>query len=59
MASGYGGKAKGADGCAIFLVFRNDEYQILHAKAAIVGKGGIKADTWYSLNGSGEFVEAA
>ena len=59
MASGYGGSAKGADGNALFLVFRDDDYKIVHAKAAIVGRDGIKADTFYTLNASGEFVEAA
>jgi hypothetical protein len=57
MASGYGGSAKGAEGNALFLVFRDDDYKIIHAKAAIVGRDGIKADTFYTLNASGEFVE--
>ena len=57
MASGCAGKAKGAIGCALFLVHRNDEYQIEKAAAAIVGKGGIKPDVWYTLNRSGAFIE--
>ena len=65
MASGFYGKAKGVEGAALFLVYRDensdgDDYgQILHAKAAIVGKDGIKPDVWYSLNADGEIVEAA
>jgi hypothetical protein len=56
MASGYQGKAKAAEGCAIFLVFRNADETIIHAKAAITGKD-VKADTWYSLDENGEFIE--
>jgi hypothetical protein len=58
MASGYEGRAKAAEGCAVFLVYRDTDYKIIHAKGAIAGKD-IKADTWYMLNASGEFVEAA
>ncbi|QMV33489.1 hypothetical protein 8G_00057 [Ralstonia phage Hyacinthe] len=57
-ASGRNGKAKGKKGCALFLVYRNADLKIIHAKAAIVGQDGIKADTWYFLNAAGEFVEA-
>ena len=57
-ASGRNGKARGKAGCALFLVFRDEGWRIVHAKAAIVGRDGIKEDVWYSLNSSGEFVEA-
>jgi len=63
MASGFDGRARGIDGAVLFLVFRDadadgDDYgQILHARALIVGRDGIKADTWYSLNAEGEAVE--
>ncbi|MFA9439438.1 hypothetical protein ACDA63_07355 [Uliginosibacterium sp. sgz301328] len=57
MASGYQGRAKGADGNALFLVYRDNEYVIRKVGAAIVGENGIKADTWYSLNEAGDFVE--
>ncbi|WP_208630869.1 DUF7666 domain-containing protein [Ralstonia insidiosa] len=56
-ASGRNGKAKGKDGCALFLIYRDDSWKIVHAKAAIVGQNGIKADTFYRLNAAGEFVE--
>lgn len=65
MASGFHGKAKGIEGAALFLVYRDedadgDEYgRIMHAKAAIVGEDGIKPDVWYALNADGEIVEAA
>ena len=58
MASGRHGRAMGAAGCAIFLVYRDDDLNITHAKAAIAGKD-VKADTWYSLNEAGKFVEVA
>lgn len=60
MAAGVDGKAKGAEGCALFLVYRDidacgDEHgRILHAKAVIVGRDGIQSDTWYRLNKEGE-----
>ena len=56
-ASGYEGSASGAAGNALFLVFRDDCYNIIHAKAAIVGRDGIKANTFYRLDKDGGFVE--
>ena len=58
-ASGRNGKARGKDGCALFLVRRDSEWRIIHAKALIVGRDGIKADTYYTLDSSGNPVEAA
>jgi hypothetical protein len=57
-APGRNGKAKGIDGSALFLTFRDDGWNIVHARALIVGRDGIKADTFYSLNAAGEPVEA-
>ena len=57
MASGYEGRASGVDGNALFLVYRDNGYNIVHAKAAIVGKDGIKANTFYMLDKDGAFVE--
>ena len=48
-ASGCKGRAKGANGCVLFLVERDDNWKIVAAWAGIVGKDGIKADTWYTL----------
>ena len=58
MSSGRNGKAQGKEGCALFLTYRDANWKIVHAKAAIVGQNGIKADTFYKLNADGEFVEA-
>jgi hypothetical protein len=49
MACGYEGRAMGAEGNALFLVERDDNYNILAAWAGIVGKDGIKPNTWYIL----------
>ena len=58
-ASGRFGKARGKDGCALFLVYRDGNRKVIHAKAAIVGVDGIKPDVFYSLDVSGNFVEVA
>jgi hypothetical protein len=56
-ASGRNGKARGAIGCAIFLTRRDLNRAITHVYAGIVGQGGIKPDTFYTLDGSGAPVE--
>lgn len=55
IVTGYKSKVKGAIGCAIMAVERDDKMRIVAAKAAIVDGEGIKADTWYMLT-DGEFV---
>ena len=57
MASGYEGRASGAEGCALFLVERDGEMKIIAAWAGIVGRDGIKPDTFYMLK-DGKPVEA-
>ncbi len=57
MAPGYRGRAKGADGCALFLVERDANWKLVNAWAGIVGKDGIKPDTFYTLK-NGKPVEA-
>ncbi len=54
---GYKNKARAAAGCAIVLAHRDDEGKIVHIRASKVGDNGVKADTWYSLDATGEFVE--
>ena len=54
VAAGYNCKAKGAIGCALFLVERvwDEEqkiYKIVHAGAFIVDGKRVKANTWYML----------
>ena len=56
-ASGYDGRARGADGNALFLVERDNNYEIVNVWAGIVGRDGIKPDTFYHLvNGKPEVV---
>ncbi|TIN82668.1 hypothetical protein [Mesorhizobium sp.] len=50
-ASGYEGKARGKEGCALFLVERSTSGEIMHAWAGIVGRDGIKSDQFYRLSG--------
>ena len=48
----------GADSCAIVLVYRNDDGEIVHIRASKVGENGIKPNVWYSLDKNGDFFEA-
>ena len=58
-ASGYYGKARGINGCAIFLVYRDPNTgDIKHAWAGIAGRDDIKPDTFYTLGENGKPVEA-
>ena len=57
IATGYKSKVKGAIGCGLCLVYRDDEGTLKHIWAGIVGKNGIKAGTWYRLDGRGKPVE--
>jgi len=53
MASGWKGRAMAAEGCAIFLVERGEDYNIIEVWAGIAGKDGVKPNVWYTLE-SGE-----
>ena len=57
-ALGYSSKAKASKSGAIVCVYRNDDYELIHIRASKVGDNGIEAGKWYTLNESGEFVEA-
>jgi hypothetical protein len=57
MSSGRWGQAKGAHDCALFLVYRDDNWNIKHAWAGIVGQNDIKPNTWYHLNENGHPCE--
>ena len=57
-ALGYESKAKAGESCAIVCVYRNDDDELIHIRASKVGENGIEAGKWYTLNESGEFVEA-
>ncbi|HEX5320596.1 MAG TPA: hypothetical protein VFW46_15640, partial [Stellaceae bacterium] len=57
-ASGFNGEARGAKGCALFLVNRDrNSGAIRHAWAGIVGQDEIKPDTFYRLGDDGKPVE--
>ena len=58
MAVGRDGRAMGADGCAIFLTERAENWDILAVWAGIAGRDGIKPHTWYRLVG-GKPVEVS
>jgi hypothetical protein len=54
MATGHEGRVMGANGNALFLVYRDPRTnEILHAWAGIVGRDGIEAGIWYSLGPDG------
>ena len=57
VALGWQSKAKASIDGAIVCVYRNDHGELIHIKASKVGENNIKADTWYTLDGFGEFVE--
>ena len=59
VAASFGAdsKAMSSETGAIVCVYRNDDGELMHIKASKVGENGIKPDTWYTLDESGEFVE--
>ena len=60
MASGIEGRAKAAAGSAIVLCLRDEDGELKAIRSAMVGEeSGIKADTWYTLDSDGNFVEVA
>jgi hypothetical protein len=58
LSTGWSGRARAAAGCAICLVYRNDDGEIVHIRASKVGENGIEPDTYYMLSANGEFVAA-
>lgn len=58
ISTGIEGKAKASTGSAIVLCYRDEFGALVHIRAAIAGRDGIKPNTFYTLNSSGEFVEA-
>ena len=57
ISTGEKSKAKAGVGGAIVCVYRNHGGDLIHIKASKVGENNIKADTWYTLDEIGEFVE--
>jgi hypothetical protein len=58
MSSGYGGSVMAAEGNAMFLAERDDDYKIVAVWAGIAGRDGIRPNVWYTLKG-GKPVEVA
>ena len=57
IAIGCDSKSKADNGSAIVCVYRDCNGNLIHIKASKVGENGIKANTWYTLNADGEFIE--
>ena len=57
IAIGWDSKSKADNGGAIVCVYKDCNGNLMHIKASKVGENGIKANTWYTLDADGEFVE--
>ena len=57
ITTGRDSKSKADNGGAIVCVYRDSNGDLIHIKASKVGENGIKANTWYTLDANGEFIE--
>ena len=57
ICSGTSGKVKGGSNCALALTRWVESEKRYRITTAYVGEDGIKADTWYSLDNDGKFIE--
>ena len=58
ISTGYQSKSRAPLGSAIVCVYRNDDGDLFHIRASKIGENGLAPDVWYTLDESGEFVEA-
>ena len=59
VARGKDARVKGGDDAVLVIAIEDNFENIVHFNTAIVGKYGIKPDTWYTLDENGEFVECS
>ncbi|HEY6019529.1 MAG TPA: hypothetical protein VIY48_06400, partial [Candidatus Paceibacterota bacterium] len=57
MSAGLQSRVKGGLNCALALTRWVDDEKRYRITVAYVGENGIKADVWYELDDSGNFVE--
>ena len=57
ITTGRDSNSKADNGGAIVCVYRDSNGDLIHIKASKVGENGIKANTWYTLDANGEFIE--
>ena len=57
ITTGHDSKSKADNDGAIVCVYRDCNGNLMHIKASKVGENGIKANTWYTLDANGEFIE--
>ncbi|MDM3003229.1 hypothetical protein OGV67_07815 [Citrobacter sp. CK188] len=57
VSLGIEGKARASENGAIVLCYRDEDGELIHIRAGMVGENGIKAGKWYQLSADNEFVE--
>jgi hypothetical protein len=58
VSAGRSGRARAKEGSAIMCCYRSKTGELIHIRAGIAGRDGIKPGVWYELNEHGAFVES-